>query len=171
MFSLPRSEASDFFRIKGVKASHHETPVGEYKVKFGNPFPGPSFKIAHHCVELIYTFDAFHDFLIEADKAEAQGSTPPSSFVPPLEPPKEFYGARRSNVELRDEIQRDWIEFVVRDEVREQSDGIKVYGNDRVSKLDSLTKDDEWIVYKKRLEVLGRERVAARNALRKLNGW
>ncbi|GME39784.1 Alpha/Beta hydrolase protein, partial [Neofusicoccum parvum] len=43
------------------------TSIQPYSVEFGNPFPGPKRGDAHHSVELIYLFDAFHDALVNAD--------------------------------------------------------------------------------------------------------
>ena len=47
---------------------YHSTTVQSYKIKFGNPFQGPNFQVAQHCVELIYLFDAFHDHLELVDQ-------------------------------------------------------------------------------------------------------
>ncbi|CAK7204981.1 hypothetical protein SEUCBS139899_007744 [Sporothrix eucalyptigena] len=50
-------------------------PIGQvqtFHVKTGNPFPGPFEGVAHHCVELVYLFGAFHNAFVEADQGNAR---------------------------------------------------------------------------------------------------
>jgi hypothetical protein len=62
-------QGSDPQEIKGALLSTKRATTAElYKVKFGNPFPGPSYEVAHHCVDPIYIFDAFHDSLEAQDE-------------------------------------------------------------------------------------------------------
>jgi hypothetical protein len=58
--------------------SIHHTTVRSYRVEFGNPFPGPNHNVAHHCVDMIYLFDAFHDALLSVDRS-CQSSEPPQN--------------------------------------------------------------------------------------------
>lgn len=52
--------------------------VQAFHVKTGNPFPGPCEGVAHHCVELIYLFEAFHTAFVEADQGITRPYTDPS---------------------------------------------------------------------------------------------
>ncbi|KAJ5915871.1 carboxylesterase [Penicillium verhagenii] len=89
MFNFPIFEARNFFHAHRQKRYH---PVNDesdpafsanldqpgihfYNMKFGNPFPGLNFDVAHHCVDLIYIFDAFHNDLESLDAAAQNSSS------------------------------------------------------------------------------------------------
>lgn len=177
MFGYTSFEASHFLRLPSPQSpttktkSYHPTPVREYKMKYGNPFSGSKFKIAHHCIELIYLFDCFHEFLLAADEAEAGGRVP--AFYEDTDAAnEEVYQAARTNAELVRDIQSEWLEFITKDDVEvESSDEIKVWGFDRASKMESLTGGPERVAHKERFDVLARwGKVAMRKVLRKING-
>jgi carboxylesterase type B len=155
MFGLPASRAAKFLRLEG---GDRRTTVKEYSTQFGNPFPGPSFGVAHHCVDLIYAFDAFHDFLADADKKEAAGENG-------------AYKAKKTNVDLTLQLQKDWIEFITKDsrgeENGKQSETIKVYGHDRAVREES-SDAKQWVEQRKRFEVLAKEPACANVALGKM---
>ena len=153
-FSYPLFVAQKFFsptqNATSVK-SFHETTVEMYTMKFGNAFPGPNFGIAHHCVDLIYIFDAFHEYITQADEEEAKdaSSTATSSdsgYQSSNSPSSESQEKElRSNLELRKEIQQKWIDFIVggkSDAVKTAPEGsVLVYGTDRISRVLSTHED------------------------------
>jgi carboxylesterase type B len=154
MFGLAASRAAASLRLSTPDSQN--MLVKEYSVQYGNPFPGQSFGIAHHCVDLIYLFDAFHDFLAEADKKEARKE-------------KGTYEANRDNAELADEMQRDWIEFITKGKIKRGNDEmIKVYGHDRVVREESLDAET-WVRQIRRFEALGRDLEGARSVFAKMN--
>lgn len=73
---------------------HHPTSVQAFRVLYRNPFQEPGQAVSHHCVELIYVFDAFHEALQQAD-AKACSS---------------------EHVDLVRATQKHWIEFIARPE-------------------------------------------------------
>jgi hypothetical protein len=138
----------------------------EYSVQYGNPFPGPSFGIAHHCVDLIYLFDAFHSFLAEADKKEAEVKIHDGG-------EKFVYSALRSNRELTVQMQGDWIKFITGEMTGVKSDDpslkmMRVYGQDRCVREESLDAE-AWVEKRKKFKILGRDISSAKNVLKKFN--
>ncbi|CZR63734.1 uncharacterized protein PAC_13631 [Phialocephala subalpina] len=183
MFGLPLFKARKFFTsTQHADEFFHPTIVQSYKVKFGNPWPGPSHDVSHHCVELIYLFDAFHDDLIKIDTIEEghadQLTLPLSSSSPialdkideslaqqPIQQPAPQPSAakRRSNIALSKDIQKQWIRFITKEDHVSNSkdqtdlqDQITVYGVDRQVRPESLSRDEEWVQEAKRFEVLAK---------------
>jgi hypothetical protein len=165
-FSQPIARARNFFwAVQPERAStqsqnskdiaHHRTTVDVYKVIFGNPFPGPLHGIAHHCVEMIYQFDAFPKDLMLADQELASDKTKEDSLV--------------THAALRDAIQDKWIKFVVNgnsqkdpeaDSLGETSEAT-VYGVDRVARKEDFRNGAEWVKQQERFDVLDKHRSAA----------
>lgn len=119
---------------------NNPTTAELYRVKFGNPFPGPNHDVAHHCVDLIYLFDAFHDDLAAVDQQD-EGSV-----------------AGVSNSALRQEMQSAWVDFIVVDGKDIKEDSALVYGKDRISQVESLRDDREWVERRRKLDLIGRHR-------------
>jgi hypothetical protein len=130
----PKTSGSDDHAFtRGV----HRTTVHSYRVEFGNPFPGPNHNVAHHCVDMIYLFDAFHNALLLADRScrssevsqdeyvEASPlpiSTADSGYVSAADSPhaKQNLGEspsatspHNSNSDLVFTMQTHWIKFIV----------------------------------------------------------
>lgn len=121
-----------------------------YRVKFGNPFPGPRRSDAHHCVDLIYLFDAFHDDLDAEDQRPVQST------------------ASVSNSTLRDEIQAVWIEFIAGNIKDSREDKLFVFGQDRTLRTESLTDDPEWMEKGRKFEMIGQHRHEAAKVMEKI---
>ncbi|KAF8853850.1 alpha/beta-hydrolase [Acephala macrosclerotiorum] len=184
MFGLPLFKARRFFTsTKHSDEFFHPTTVQSYKVKFGNPWPGPSKDISHHCVEIIYLFDAFHDDLVKIDSIEqaltgqlAPPESPPLSSAsldkideslaqasvqqPTLEPTAT---RKRSNIALSKDIQKQWIQFITKEDdlpdskiQKDLQDQITIYDVDRRVRIESLSRDEYWVQEAKRFEVLER---------------
>lgn len=190
MFSYPIYSGKKFLSKYDGMQSFHPTPVQSYKFKFGNPWPGPSYEISHHCVELIYLFDAFHDDLFRADENEKtvyeQPLTPPlssassSSSIDGKEIedtrryPKGEFGRNNTNLALRQEIQRRWIDFITKENLQDKKghtdaeDSTTVYGVDRRIYIES-SKTREAEERQKRFEVLGKHPRAMKEAMKMLN--
>ncbi len=135
-FGLPihnaiRSLAADN-RVAGEKA----TIVQAYRIKYTNPFPGTLSTLAHHCVDLLYIFDAFNEDLAKADP---------------------------SNQALVEAMQQHWIDFVWDGCEKETSrygvteDEITVYEKDKSRIVRKLNEDPECIEREKRLELLAQD--------------
>ena len=132
------------------------TRVHRYKIKFGNPFLGLSQNVSHHCVDLIFLFDVFHDDLVKIDHVESMADqlSPPlssSSSTASLDLPKELSDGKRSsvtrgstsidhqvevkkaktNVTLGKEMQKHWIDFITEENLQ--------VGNPGLSNEDSIT--------------------------------
>lgn len=218
MFNYPIYEARDFLVAHRTK----KTPVGTtddfthglesdsekngkhgvhfYKINFGNPFPGADFGVAHHCVDLIYLFDAFHDDLKKADMVDGKLLTPtlkrgdneaisnrkldkpaPRIAQKPELTPETFptvQGQRRSNHELREELQDRWIQFICNDN-QEKSGRVRngqleeiitVWGQDRLARTESLTSDPQWIKVRGRMDNIGRNIHSAKAVLKSVSG-
>lgn len=165
-FCYPTHQARNFFTsFRQMKGILHPS-VQLYKVKFGNPFPGRNKGVAHHCVELIYLFNAFHDDLKRVDEVDelfSQGSETSSSVhatgaESPTKSPD--VPAMKTNIELAHEIQDRWIRFIFDNDVSRTSgqldgvDQILVYGKDRTFRMESLNHDAEWVEQRNRFEIL-----------------
>jgi hypothetical protein len=68
---------------KALDQDIHYTTVQSYRVEFGNPFPGPNQNVAHHCVDMIYLFDAFHDVLMAADSSSQESEVSRDEYYGP----------------------------------------------------------------------------------------
>lgn len=160
MFSHGAAQAAAFLSKTGSERGR-KTPVKEYQVQYGNPLSGPSFGVAHHCVDLIYLFDCFHDDLAKADELEF------SSFHDKAEGPP--YKAAKSNADLTLQMQKDWIEFITKDIVHknDEEETIRVYGHDRVVREESLGAE-QWVEKRKRMNALGKEWKYTKQVLRNL---
>lgn len=117
--------------------------VRSYRVSFGNPFRGFSHNIAHHCVDLIYIYDCFHDALAVADRR-----TPANNVV-------------ASNLDLVDVVQRFWIDFITNHNDGELEGEIDrcwatVFGADRRARLVKMDTDPEWVERSRRFDVLSK---------------
>lgn len=121
-----------------------------YSIKFGNPFPGPSHEVAHHCVDLIYIFDAFHDDL-EAQDGQSPGHV-----------------AAVSNAALRQDIQSTWVDFIVGDAKNVREGVALVYGKDRIARMENLHDDPEWVEQRRKLDWIGAHRQEAAAVLDKV---
>ncbi|EEA26286.1 hypothetical protein TMatcc_005453 [Talaromyces marneffei ATCC 18224] len=132
-------------------ASHvHPIQVHSYRVEFGNPFPGPNHGVAHHCVDLIYICDAFHDALRAMDQASRTDVI--------------------SNAELVNRIQTDWITFIAAPSISEAKSLASVYSFDRKTKVVNMSSDKDWLHRKRRFNLISEYIVAARQAARIVTG-
>lgn len=113
---------------------HYPTSVQAFRVRYTNPFDDPSIAVAHHCVELIYVFDAFHDALRQADQKHES----------------------KMNEGLVDATQRQWIAFInARDDEDLSSDQIAVWGKDRTKTIETM-RDPDAAARGKRFQTLER---------------
>lgn len=138
------------------------TTVQSYRIKFGNPFPGPCHDVAQHCVELIYLFDAFHDHMTLVDNESSSSRGTPDE-------------APASNATLRETLQRHWISFIVDDqsdvsESQTAEPSITVYGKDGRATVESLVSGQEWVEQKERFKLLAADWKGALAALKTITG-
>ncbi|GAT25146.1 carboxylesterase [Aspergillus luchuensis] len=112
--------------------------IQHFYIEFGNPSPGPKMGCAHHGVELIYLFDAFHEQLVELDEmSTGQGVVKHMELV---------------------RVQDHWIGFIVRRAVQKVGDKeVLVKGEDGDTRVEMLHEMSRWVERKRRLEVLGRD--------------
>ncbi|KAL5355559.1 Alpha/Beta hydrolase protein [Aspergillus floccosus] len=107
------------------------TSIQPYHIEFGNPFPGTKQGYAHHGVELIYQFDAFHDALVDADKGVFKPYRVAGPYVlpagqdaesPPTKTPTDTRTHAPSHVDLVRKFQDHWIGFIVGKPVQKVAD-------------------------------------------------
>jgi hypothetical protein len=169
MFEVPVHLARESLKRRRGETSDVES----FHFEVGNPFPGPYQGVAHHCVEIIYQFEAFHDALTNADNGilrpyqepgnidaadirstDSNGSdsgidSSPSPSQPPhphIKPLKDSQTYTRTNVELCHALQDHWLDFIARDQYAplSKSDEITVYGVDRGTRTESLIEGPFW---------------------------
>lgn len=196
IFSYPTHRARSFLASYRQGQGILHPGVHSYRVQFGNPFPGRNKGVAHHCVELIYLFNAFYDELKKVDEldklsfeadavhdmagygSETPGSVNPIDAEPPrksVDMPKENM-VQKTNIELAHDIQDHWIRFIFDDDVSISSghcngvDKISVYGKDRILRIENLIGDAEWVHQRKRFEILEKHTESARAVGRELTG-
>ncbi|GAB1196805.1 hypothetical protein APSETT444_006082 [Aspergillus pseudonomiae] len=147
--------------------------------EFGNPFSGPMQGIAHHGVEMVYTFGNFHDALKKADQGILEGYVEPdqahaeaSVGEPSMNTKTTDY--RKSNVDLSHELQDRLIQFVVEDceetEQRAYADDIVTFCHDRSVRVESWSSDENWISKRKKLAALDKDHDSMIAATRRLVG-
>ncbi|KAH8595312.1 Alpha/Beta hydrolase protein [Bisporella sp. PMI_857] len=189
----PVHRAGEFLKTyRSKKASlrgQDPTRVGvhSYHIEFGNPFLGPEHGIAHHGVDVIYVFDAFHDALEKADRGVLTGYVEPgkesakaarsdlgssAGGIKAANLDMEQYG--RSNIELSHDLQDMFIKFIVEDvqesEKHANIDEITTYGRDRVASIESWTSSEKWVSRRKRYDVLEEDMDSLMAVTRKLVG-
>ena len=131
------------------RAAENATRVQAYRIKYTNPFSGILSILAHHCVDLLYIFDAFYEDLAKADP---------------------------SNQALVEAMQQHWIDFIWDGCQPETStygvreDKITVYGRDRTRTVRKLNEDPECIERAKRLELLAQDPAGVRTLWGMLSG-
>ncbi|KFZ17017.1 hypothetical protein V501_01939 [Pseudogymnoascus sp. VKM F-4519 (FW-2642)] len=176
LFCYPSHQARNFFASFRQSKGILHSSVQSYRVKFGNPFPGRFKGVAHHCVDLIYLFNAFHDELKkvdEVDELSSVHSTDAESARKSLDVPARNM-IQKTNIELAHEIQDRWIQFIFDDDVSRTSgqldgvDQISVYRSDRIMRIENLIHDAEWVEQRKRFEILEKHRDAMRVVAREL---
>ncbi|KAH7129195.1 para-nitrobenzyl esterase [Dactylonectria macrodidyma] len=155
-FELSVARARTSFRSRRRVEAHPEAKtVHSFHVEFGNPFPGPGQGISHHCTELIYLFEAFHDALALADQGilrpyqdpsesagngESQSTSNASDSEIKVQTGEGTTGHARTHLELARAIQDHWLDFIVPDEVALGGalDEITVFGKDLSTRVESL---------------------------------
>ncbi|KAF2966150.1 hypothetical protein GQX73_g7433 [Xylaria multiplex] len=149
------------------RAGHGDaTGVQPYSIEFGNPFPGPKKGCAHHGVEMIYLFDAFHDALADADRGVFRPYPEPSvqisalhkreSIEPKIDNEPEAHAV--ANLDLVRSIQDHWLGFIVGKLAQKVGEGeVLVWDKDRRPRVERLADDPKWISRIDRLKLLGKD--------------
>jgi hypothetical protein len=136
-----QSQGNETQKIDDASIAHKRATKAQlYKIEFGNPFPGPSYEVAHHCVDLIYIFEAFHDDL-EAQDGQSSG-----------------YDAAISNSALTRDMQSTWINFIVGDVKDAREDMCLVFGKDRVTRMENLDDNPKWVEQRGRFDLIAAHR-------------
>lgn len=136
-FGLPVHNARCSLASSSNDEEGHPTAVQSYRIQYTNPFSGPLSTLAHHCVDLLYIFDAFHEHLAQVGD--------------------------KTNQVLVEAMQKHWIDFIwdgCRSRTSEcgvKEDEITVYGKDRIAVVKSLKMDEECLERERRFELLGRD--------------
>lgn len=99
---------------KNDSTSKCDVHVSEYLFETGNPFPGPFHGQAHHCVDLIYLFDCFHNALRQVDSQEQQQDTSRPPQNPSITTTSDTNPTMpvRSNEALVNDIQTQVLSFI-----------------------------------------------------------
>lgn len=124
------------------------TETRSFRFNTGNPFPGKNHGVAHHCVDLIYIYDCFHDALADVDCSEAASELS----VAPM----------ASNASLVSAVQSLWIDFIVNDTVEGNEEVCTTFETDRTAHERIMEEDMDWVAQRKRFAVLAKHREAAR---------
>jgi hypothetical protein len=135
---------------------YQTTCVQNYRIKFGNPFPGPEFGVAQHCVELIYLFDAFHDHmaLVDVDITVREQMQAPilSTFLASM-------------------LQQHWISFIVEDRKSETDESdVTVYEKTKTISVENLKTGTEWIQQEERFTLLAADWKGVLQVFKKITG-
>lgn len=177
--------ANEFFKAhRGKQAllrGQHAKRVGVqyHHFEFGNPFSGPMQGIAHHGVDMVYAFGAFHDALEKADQGVSEGYVEPGQVhaEPNVAGPSMNSRAgeyHKSNVDLSYELQDRLIQFVVEDcqdtDERAYADDIVTFCHDRSVCVESWSSGQKWSSKRKKLEVLDKDLESLITATQKLIG-
>ncbi|RAK89049.1 alpha/beta-hydrolase [Aspergillus costaricaensis CBS 115574] len=139
VFHLPIHRTIDALRTQRHNVYGDADSIQNFHIEFGNPFPGPKMGCAHHGVELIYLFDAFHEQLVGLDDlSTGQGVV--------------------KHRELVSRVQDHWIGFIVGRAVQKVSDKeVLVWGEDGYTRVEMFDEMSRWVERKRQLEVLGRD--------------
>ncbi|KAE8141280.1 alpha/beta-hydrolase [Aspergillus pseudotamarii] len=141
------------------------TSIQPYHVEFGSPFPGPKRGCAHHGVDVIYMFDAFHDALADADnriftsyaegKAEAEHSATLGEKAIVQKPIITSQSSMGNNLDLTRRFQDHVIGFIAGESVPTVAEGeILVWGEDGFLRVEKLAETPRWLERIGRLEQL-----------------
>lgn len=143
-----------------------------FHVSIGNPFQGPLHGTSHHCVDLIYLFEAFHDALVDADRgiavsyhepgalgahANTRGTcranmdsglgSPASQDEEPLSKLESSGVERGANISMCHRVQDDWLDYIVNDDsgyARHNPADITVYGSANSKTVHNMDEDPIW---------------------------
>ncbi|PYI02469.1 carboxylesterase [Aspergillus sclerotiicarbonarius CBS 121057] len=137
-------------RNKDLESRARPTVVHSYRMSVGNPFPGPRYGLAQHCVDLIYIYDCFADALRIADNSL------PAEAV--------------ANAALVERIQEDWVRFITAPSVSSQAGCATVYGSDRTASSIRMESDQVWTDRLRRFHLLERYWLSAQQAIKALAG-
>lgn len=135
-FGLPVHKAQKSLASSNIVPEQHPSKVQSYRIQYTNPFSGPLQTLAHHCVDLLYIFDAFYQDLAKS---------------------------KPSNQDLVEAMQRHWIDFIwdgCKPETSKcgvKEDEITVYRKDRTAIAKNMHKDPEYLEREKRLELLAQD--------------
>lgn len=152
--------------------------VHTFHLECGNPFVGPNHGVAHHAVDVIYIFDTFHDALERADKGFLEGyqepGQKPSGAAKAVCDADHLEKFGRSNVQLTEDIQDMFIQFIVEDttesERRSNADAITTYGRDRAKRIESWSKTCKWAKRRQKYNLLEEDSDSLQRAIRRLVG-
>lgn len=150
IFGLPVHKARLSLMSSHHIAEEHHSKVQAYRIRYTNPFSDPLNSVAHHCVDLLYIFDAFHEDLTKT--------------------------ADSTNLDLVEAMQRHWIDFIWDGCKPETSscgvkeDEITVYGKDRVAIVKSLKEDPESLENERRYELLAKDPAGMKRLFGMLSG-
>ena len=104
-----------------------------FRIQYGNPFDIRYPVVSHHCVELIYVFDAFHDALRRVDNESGLNL----------------------NTALVENTQFEWINFITsRDTATLAPDDIVIYNSERTRAIENISTSLELIARHERFSVL-----------------
>ncbi|PWY91682.1 alpha/beta-hydrolase [Aspergillus sclerotioniger CBS 115572] len=137
-------------RDKDSGSTARPTAVHSYRMSVGNPFPGPRYGLAQHCVDLIYIYDCIAEALRVADEAL------PANV--------------ETNAGLVERIQEDWVRFITAPSVSSQAGCATVYGSDRTVSLVHMETNQAWTERLRRFHLLETYWASAQQLIKALAG-
>ena len=136
-FGLPVHAARPSLSSSDNTPEQHPSIIQSYRIQYTSPFPGPLQAMAHHCIDMLYIFDAFHEHLAKTSE--------------------------RSNQDLVLAMQTHWIDFIW-DGCKPETSGcgikedeMTVYGRDRRAVVRNMREDPECLEREGRFELLARD--------------
>lgn len=149
-FGLPVQDARISLSSLNNAPESHPSTIQSYRIQYTNPFPGPLQAFSHHCIEMLYIFDAFHEYLAKVNE--------------------------QSNRDLVLAMQTHWIDFIwdgCRGETSmcgSKEDEVTVYGRNRKAVVRKTREDPEWLQRERRFELLARDPEGTRRLWEMLSG-
>ncbi|KAF5482670.1 Lipase 3 [Colletotrichum aenigma] len=160
--------------------------IQQYHVELGNPFLGPMHRIAHHGVDLIYSFGNFEAALENCDRgtpggyvepgSDGPGHTPNQPTTALIHPPTKMgrQQGHKSHVELSRDMQDDLVDFIVGGPCNSDGcghdDQTKFYCSDRSVRVGNWIDSEVWNTRKERYDALGSDVISMVTASKKLVG-
>ncbi|KAF2151250.1 carboxylesterase [Myriangium duriaei CBS 260.36] len=154
-FGIPVQLAREELSSTSTKPSSEVLPTRTQSFRFrcGNPWPGPFYKMAQHCIDLLYLFDCFHESLAKAD-AEVLND------------------GELGHVALVHHTQRFWIDFIADDNkgLAHPENQAMMFRQDRSVGLDDMESDAEWTRRKTRFDFVLKNKEVLEPVVRHMMG-
>ncbi|KAH7176261.1 Alpha/Beta hydrolase protein [Dactylonectria macrodidyma] len=175
VFDLGIYRARNLLSAQRLAKYGDATSIQPYHIEFGNPFPGTKRGCAHHGVDVIYMFDAFHDALADADngifksyaEACAEHSARPETESTVQKTTSSSGTSAVNHQKLVKSFQDHVIGFIVGNSVQKVAeDEILIWGKDGSLRVEKLVETPRWTERIDRLKLLEKDTPSILKVLR-----